>query len=398
VKESTIVVSAVVAALAVGGLVFFQDVSDKRADEAQAMPVCPVLGRSELVPASGAWFGVNLDWEDKPLTDYAQRLGHKPAVSVSFTGFPYDDRGNDYLHMAADQIRADGQMMLLTLEPEAGLGTVTEEAVQQLTADLHEINESGVPVIVRFAHEMNGSWYAWGQQPVAYVDTYRRVAQAVHEGAPGSAMMWAPNYGGGYPFAGGAHEAEPGSEDFTALDTDGDGELTMADDPYAPYYPGDEFVDWVGMSLYHWGDAHPWGENEVPEEDKFLAQLTGTYDGAGGDDTAVPDFYAEYGTTRGKPVSIPETGALYAPDVKAGAGELAIKKAWWDQVFSAAVPEQFPQLKMINWFEWDKHEVEIDGDVDWTTTNDPAIREAFTTTLPGWLRYGPDTPCTPPAP
>ena len=56
----------------------------------------------------------------------------------------------------------------------------------------------------------------------------------MHEHAPGSAMMWAPNYGGGYPFAGGQHEAEPGSADFAALDTDGDGALTMADDPYAP--------------------------------------------------------------------------------------------------------------------------------------------------------------------
>ena len=24
-------------------------------------------------------------------------------------------------------------------------------------------------------------------------------------------------------------------------------------DPYGPYYPGDEWVDWVGMSIYHFG-------------------------------------------------------------------------------------------------------------------------------------------------
>ena len=36
------------------------------------------------------------------------------------------------------------------------------------------------------------------------------MAAAVHAGAPGSAMMWAPNYAGGYPFAGGMYEAEPG--------------------------------------------------------------------------------------------------------------------------------------------------------------------------------------------
>ena len=66
----------------------------------------------------------------------------------------------------------------------------------------------------------------------------------------------------------------------------------MADDSYAPYYPGDDAVDWVGMSLYHWGATYPWGENELPEANKFTDQLTGTYVGANGDDSLLPDFYA----------------------------------------------------------------------------------------------------------
>ncbi|WJZ67465.1 glycoside hydrolase family 26 protein [Kocuria rosea] len=395
-KESSLVAVVFVAALALGGGTLAAQISSQPDEEVQAapLPMCTVLDRSELEPETGALYGVNLDWDDKPLGDYADRLGHRPAVSVSFTGFPYDERGHDYLRIAADQVRADGRMMLLTLEPEGGLAEVTDEAVRELTADLAAINDSGVPVVVRFAHEMNGSWYAWGHQPTAYVEAYRRVADAVHEHAPGSAMMWAPNYGGGYPFAGGQYEAEPGTADFRALDTDGDGALTMADDPYAPYYPGDDAVDWVGMSLYHWGDRHPWGENELPEPGKFAAQLTGTYDGAGGDDSAVPDFYAEYGQRRGKPVAIPETAALYNP-AEGGADELAIKQAWWGQVFDESMPEDFPQLKMISWFEWDKHEVEIDGPVDWTTTNTAAVRDAFTADLPEWLHWGPEESCTP---
>ncbi|KUG61983.1 hypothetical protein AVL61_02555 [Kocuria rosea subsp. polaris] len=397
-KESSLVAVVFVATLALGGGTLAAQISSESAEETQvaAPPECTVLDRSQLEPETGALYGVNLDWEDRSLADYAERLEHKPAVSVSFTGFPYDEQGAGYLRMAADQIRADGQMMLLTLEPEGGLSEVTEEAAQELAADLAEVNASGVPVIVRFAHEMNGSWYAWGQQPTAYVEAYRRVADGVHEQAPGSAMMWAPNYGGGYPFAGGQYEAEPGTADFAVLDTDGDGVLTMADDAYAPYYPGDDAVDWVGMSLYHWGSAHPWGENELPEDGKFLQQLTGTYAGAGGDDRAVADFYAEYGQRRGKPVAVPETAALYNP-AEGGADELAIKQAWWGQVFDESIPENFPQLKMISWFEWDKHEVEIDGPVDWTTTNTPAVRDAFTADLPGWLRWGPEEGCTAPA-
>jgi soluble lytic murein transglycosylase-like protein len=66
-------------------------------------------------------------------------------------------------------------------------------------------------------------------------------------------MLWAPNYGGGYPFASGQYNALPGTSDFALLDTNHDGVLNMSDDPYLPYYPGDDAVDWVGMSLYHWG-------------------------------------------------------------------------------------------------------------------------------------------------
>lgn len=381
--------------LGVAGVNFANGLSQKQNQEAAlTLPACQVIPRAGLVPADGALFGVNLDWHNKPLATFATDLGRKPAVSVSFTGFPLTAKDESDLARAVEQIRSDGHMMLLTLEPHDGLSSVTEGTATALAKDLNKFNEDGVPVIVRFAHEMNGSWYAWSQQPQEYIAAYRTIADAVHTHAPGSAMMWAPNYGGGYPFAGGTYEAKPGTADFLALDTNGDGTLTMQDDAYAPYYPGDEAVDWVGMSLYHWGAKYPWGENELPEPGKFTDQLTGTYNGANGDDSLLPDFYTVYGVDHGKPVAIPETAALYAPGV-GGDQELAIKQAWWNQLFSPETHARFPQLKMVNWFEWDKTEVEVKGRVDWTITNTPAIREAFTTALPDWLRYGPDKTCRP---
>jgi hypothetical protein len=359
-----------------------------------AAAACEAMDRRDLVPDTGALFGVNLDLHSKPLADYARDLGHKPAVSVSFTGFPYTAQEKVDLQRAVEQIRANGQMMLLTLEPMGGLSAVTPEAAQALAADLAEFNNDGVPVLVRFAHEMNGSWYPWSQQPARYIEAFRTLAGAVHAQAPGSAMMWAPNYAGGYPFAGGQFEAKPGTPEFAALDTDSDGALTMSDDSYAPYYPGDDAVDWVGMSLYHWGAKYPWGENELPEPGKFADQLAGNYNGANGDDTLLPDFYHVYGQDHGKPVAIPETAALFAPGA-GGEDELAIKEAWWGQLFDSATAAQFPHLKMINWFEWDKDEVEVKGRVDWTVTNTPAVREAFTAALPDWFRYGPAESCQP---
>ncbi|PRY68603.1 glycosyl hydrolase family 26 [Glaciihabitans tibetensis] len=357
---------------------------------------CTVVSAAEVIPESGALLGVNLDWSAESLQDYSARLRLRPAVAVSFADLPLSD--DDLVNVAAavDQVRSINGTLLLTLEPSAGLAAVTAEAADELAGQLARYNESGVPVIVRFAHEMNGSWYAWGQQPTAYVAAFRDVASALRQAAPGSSMMWAPNYAGGYPFAGGEYQATPGTADFIALDTNGDGVLTIADDPYAPYYPGDDVVDWVGMSLYHWGSVHPWGENEVPESGKFAAQLAGEYNGLGGDDTAAPNFYQTYGVEHGKPVAIPETAALVIPNGDA-ALELSIKQAWWQQVFSDEIATQFPQLHMINWFEWNKFESEVGANVDWTIAGSDTVREAFSSDIPSWAitaRSG--TPCAAP--
>ena len=51
-------------------------------------------------------------------------------------------------------------------------------------------------------------------------------------------MLWAPNNGGGYPFPNGTAIADYlSAPDFKAMDTNGDGQITQTDDPYAPFYP-----------------------------------------------------------------------------------------------------------------------------------------------------------------
>jgi hypothetical protein len=237
---------------------------------------------------------------------------------------------------------------------------------------------------------MNGSWYPWSQQPAAYIAAFRRVAGAVHRSAPATAMVWAPNYGGGYPFTDGRYAAVPGTPDFRTLDTNGDGVLTMADDPYAPYYPGDDAVDWVGMSLYHWGGSYPWGANATPEPGKFAAMLTGEYRGTIGDETAVPDFYDTYANLHHKPVAITETAAFFSPGRPGD--EAAIKEAWWRQVFDPSIRTRFPRLDMMNWFEWDKYETEVKAEVDWTVTRRPEVARAFVAALPSRLRWAASVP------
>jgi hypothetical protein len=342
---------------------------------------------------------MNLDWANDSIAQVSDRLGRTPAAWVQFVPFPLDAGARKNLDDFVDQVAQANAMALITLEPNGGLSAVTDAAIADFASLVKSYADRGVPSFIRFAHEMNGSWYAWGEQPVAYVDAFRRLAVAVHEATPYAAMLWAPNYGAGYPFSGGRYEAKPDAPGFDTLDTNHDGNLSEADDPYAPYYPGDDAVDWVGMSLYQWGNAHPWGENELPEANAFVARLTGTYDGANGDESAIPDFYADYVVGHDKPMSITETAILYDP-AGTGPSEAELKTAWWEQIFDASVRDRFPRIEMVNWFEWRKQEVEVGRVIDWRISADPGLAQSLLAEVPAdWLRFArAPTPAPVPAP
>jgi hypothetical protein len=137
------------------------------------------------------------------------------------------------------------------------------------------------------------------------------------------------------------------------------------------------------------GNAHPWGENELPETNAYVARLTGTYHGANGDESAIPDFYADYVVGHDKPTSITETAILYDP-AGPGPSEPELKTAWWRQVFDTSIRDRFPRIAMVNWFEWRKQEVEVGKVIDWRISADPSLARSLLAELPdGWLRFAP---------
>jgi len=346
-------------------------------------------GRARLQPPSGAYFGLNLDWGNETAQQASEALGHTPAVWVQFATFPMDEATRADVEAFVEQVAAVDGMALLTLEPHDGLVAVTDEAA----ADLGDLvarawTDHGVPMFVRFAHEMNGTWYPWSQQPEAYVKAFRTVAAAVHERSPSSAMIWAPNQGSGYPFTGGKYAAARGSKDVAALDTNADGKLDATDDPYAPYYPGDDAVDWIGVSLYHWGLAYPWGENELPRPGTFAKLIRGVDTGAHQGGGTVPDLYATYADGHDKPMAIIETAILYDPSATDGPSEKDLKSAWFDQVYSETTRSEFPRIGMLNWFEWRKQESEVGRLIDWRLASDPALARSLLDSVPaGWLHF-----------
>ncbi len=346
---------------------------------------------ARLEPARGVIAGVNLGWGSETAAAFNERTGWRHACYVDFSVFP---KTGGYLTLNGHirQVAEVGGIYLITLEPEHGLAAIQEAEVDTFVTWCAGWAEKGASIMVRFAHEMNGAWYPWSMRPALYREKFRLVADRLHARLPEAAMLWAPNEAGYYPFGHfremtrsayleGGHGTEA---DWALLDTNGDGVL-LQDDPYAPFYPGDDAVDWVGMTVYHWGTAYPWHFNTLPEADKFAQVLTGSYQGPNGDQTWAPDFYAEWAEGHGKPMMIPETGAFFRPGIASNApsawppqqthDEVAIKTAWMEQVYSAAqLAARFPRLKGVNWFNHYKRENEAQKDfVDWTVTRQPMV-------------------------
>ena len=84
----------------------------------------------------------------------------------------------------------------------------------------------GHTVLLRFAHEVNGDWYPWSerkdprQTPEAYVSAWRRIHRVFIEAeARNVQFVWSVNF-------------EPA-------------------DNLKRFYPGDAFVDWIGIDMYN---------------------------------------------------------------------------------------------------------------------------------------------------
>eukprot|EP00775_Hariotina_reticulata_P009966 gene9966-10121_t len=357
-----------------------------------------------LTPNGAAYYAMVVDTiHNADLAAYDARLGeHQPAAYVVFLDFPFNAGQLQVVEPIISQAGQRTAAVVLTLEPMAGLdAAASPAALADLSARVQRYEAQGASIIVRFAHEMNGSWYPWCQQPGKYKATFRKVAEAVRSKTCKATMLWAPNEGSGYPYLGGQYAircsaeafATPGS-DCNQLDTNKDGAITITDDMYTPYYPGDDVVDWVGMSIYHYGAAWPYGANVLPVFNKFADKITGSYVGPEGDSRAVPNFYDMFCVIRQKPMIITETAAFYntcnlggrgCQDGTSNAREFAIKQAWWRQVFGDSTAVRFPQIKMINWFDIIKPDVnEAQGNiVDQTISLSAATSAAFFTDVLG---------------
>ncbi|KAJ3044109.1 hypothetical protein HDV00_003213 [Rhizophlyctis rosea] len=327
-------------------------------------------------------------WYDRLKNDTPVAINTRVGKPLSM--FQSDINITDTLQMP-DQFRQQLEatntdaIMYLTVYPFWGFDNVTAAAVGQLADVIGDLTNSGRRVFLRYASEMNGAWFRYGQQPTKFLSSWRQVIPAVRaKAAPGKlAVVWAPNSSNGYPFAGLEWSVSNSSADYRILDTNKNGKVDAQDDPYSPYYPGDDLVDWVGFSAYHYGrhdgpnSEYPWVTNIVPKGDQIAGMLTGTnywgtynlytmFCGNGSGGGVKPAV-----SKGGKPFMLTETGATFhierlgsamvppqagmvASDP--GPGRAAIKEKWWVQFMNTTFLKQFPKFKAACTFEFQKFE------------------------------------------
>ncbi|PRY68140.1 hypothetical protein B0I08_105305 [Glaciihabitans tibetensis] len=335
-------------------------------------------------PESGAYFGSTLDWSSDGAADQAQRLGGPSAVYAHDAFLPLSDGSISYLSGFATQTAEQGSLPAISLAPGVDLSAIDDNFADEVASDIATVlGDPADPVYVSFAPDMNSTWQPWGQQPSAYRAAFTTLADAIHRELPGAMMVWSPTWGGGYPFA--AASAATGARQ--ELDTNLDGTVDGGDDPYSPYYPGDAAVDWVGLSLYHDDSDGGTAVNTVPAPGE-LADRLGPIAGTAGTDPAA-QFYARYAEGANKPMML-RTAALYSP-AGGGPSELAIKRAWWQQVFAAVGDDQYDQIDVVLWQDSTATRGAVgESFIDWSVTLNSVTRPDFVSDLTASeLRLGP---------
>jgi mannan endo-1,4-beta-mannosidase len=285
----------------------------------------------------------------------ATAIDRRPNYSGYFQSW-HDDFRPD----AVEEAWLHGQVPLLTWESQDQIGSVTNHVPKyslpkiidgKYDTYLHRyakaITKTGLPLIIRMDHEMNGTWYPWSEYNVHlgrsingnHIGDYAKMWRHVHDifQAEGAntyvSWLWAPN----------------------RINT-----IPLQPDPKA-FYPGDKYVDIIGMSGY----SRP----NDPE-----ASFAQTYGGVTGTNAAGHPYPDSLGKLRAvttkKPILLAEIGA---------SEDNGTKVAWINDLFNNLA---LPQNRDIIGFMWFNFSVTstLDGQVntnDWRITSSPSATRAM---------------------
>lgn len=246
------------------------------------------------------------------------RLDFTFPFLLYYTGILENKDMHPSLPIALKNAKSEGRILELTLqtvEQTPGKGNMVYDVLDgkydtYLRNYANEVVNSGEPILFRLGNEMNGDWCVYSSHHTSkdtdiFKEFYRYIYQIFHEaGADNVIWVWNPN-GKSFP-------------DFKWND-----ELC--------YYPGDEFVDVVGMTSYNTGTYY---------ESETWMEFDAMYD----------SLYKKYTAIYEKPLMITE----FSSSSVGGS-----KEAWVADMFRNIY--KYDRIKVAIW--WDGCDWDAEGNV-----------------------------------
>ncbi|MFE9422928.1 glycoside hydrolase family 26 protein [Kitasatospora sp. NPDC006697] len=221
-----------------------------------------------LLSPSHKFFGVAAEGAPDSMQgvqEFTSLVGKKPNLVEFYSawGDPFDGGGSANAWAAGD-------LPFMSWEPKTvSLADIaagkSDDYIRQVATAIRDTNR---PLALSFGHEMNGDWGPWGTKhatPADFVSAWRHIHDLFQTiGATSVIWVWSPN------------------------------QTNIAHTPLQPYWPGDGYVDWLGViGYYGQSDLHTFKTLFEPTFDEiraftrkpFLIAETAAAPGAGkGDD------------------------------------------------------------------------------------------------------------------
>jgi mannan endo-1,4-beta-mannosidase len=256
---------------------------------------------------------------------YMQAVGRQPEMTMWYHDF------GDTIMTSEERsaLRASGQIPMVTWEPNRqSLSSIAGGSYDSYVREsARTVKGFGSEVLLRFAHEMNGTWYPWHGSSSTYISAWQHLVTIFREeGVANVRWVWAPN-------------------------VDNTGSM-----PFSSYFPGDSWVDYVGLDGYNWGatTGNQW---------KSLREVFAI-------------SYAKITQLSSKPVIFTETSS----------SEIGGDKADWIRTgFINTIPNEFPRVSGVVWFNKSQED-------DWRINSSTASLEAFRE-VANCTVYGGTQPC-----
>ncbi|MFC4060505.1 glycoside hydrolase family 26 protein [Planomonospora corallina] len=280
---------------------------------------------SDLVPPCGAWWGMHVPPDAErglvdDVTAMEEQIGRRLDIVISYHDMSEGDAGrffrDDESKIATDRI------MFLGWESSIWEGNVDipwhaiarGELDRVIDAQAERVKEYGRPVLIGFDGEKDRE--ESGQTAEEYIAAYKRIVDRFRlAGADNALWVWGVT--GYYPFR----------------------------DRWKPYYPGDDYVDWISFDPYNFATCRgaKWQD--------FEETVRPTY-----------EWFQENGFSH-KPLMLAEYGT------ESHASDPSAKGEWFRDI--PAVMREMPNLKAI--IQWNNTDAD---ECDFTLTG-PGVLQAF---------------------